>query len=135
MRIVHAALMASVLLFGVMVVMVTRPPGDPVVGADIPVRAEPPAVLTPIMAGLAAASLLAVAIVRRRMARERAGGKPVVPARAYSSSIASWALTESIAICGLVLGIIQRDPVAFVPFGSVSLLVLALLVPRRRHIE
>jgi hypothetical protein len=134
LRIVHAALVASILLFGAMLVMVTRPPGDPVVGASIPVRAEPPAVLTPIMAGLAAASLLGVALVRRRMARQRAG-QLAAPARIYSASIVSWTLTESIAIDGLVLGIIHRDPVVFVPFGAVSLIVMAVLAPRRSHLQ
>jgi F0F1-type ATP synthase membrane subunit c/vacuolar-type H+-ATPase subunit K len=134
LRIVHAALMASVLLFGVMLIMVTRPPGDPVPGADIPVRAEPPAVIAPIMAGLALVTLCAVVLVRRRMSSERADA-PIPQARIYSLSITSWALTESIGMYGLVLGILHRDPLMYVPFGGVSLLVLLLLAPRRSHIQ
>jgi len=117
-----------------MLIMVTRPPGDPVAGADIPVRAEPPAVIAPIMAGLALVTLGAVVLVRRRMSSERADA-PIPQSRIYSLSITSWALTESIGMYGLVLGILERDPLVYVPFGGVSLLVLLMLAPRRSHVQ
>jgi F0F1-type ATP synthase membrane subunit c/vacuolar-type H+-ATPase subunit K len=141
LRIVHAALILSLLLFGGLLAMVTRPPGDPVIGADIPVRADPPAIMIPIMAALAAASLLAIYIVRRRMARDRdaVAAAPVedsarTRARLYTGSITSWALAESIALYGLVLGIIYRGTGPFLPFAAVSLLLMIVLAPRRRDI-
>lgn len=144
LRIVHAALVASILLFGGLLAMVTQPPGDPVVGAEIPIRAEPPAMLTPVIAALAGASLLALLIVRRRMARDRDaaanqaspdGAARRTPARVYSGSIVSWALCESIALYGLVLGIIHRGVKPFLPFAGLSLLLMVLLAPRRSHIQ
>jgi len=141
LRIVHAALILSIMLFGGLLVMVTRPPGDPVIGADIPVRADPPGFIAPIMATVAGITLLVIVAVRRRMARARAdaAASPEAAARArarvYSGSIVSWALAESIALDGLVLGIIHRDTTAFLPFAGVSLLLMIVLAPRRRHIE
>jgi len=142
LRIVHAALVASILLFGGLLAMVTRPPGDPVIGADIPVRASPPGFLVPIMAGLAGASLLAIYAVRRRMARHReaaaattAEASALTRARLYTGSVVSWALAESIALYGLVLGIIYRGTTPFLPFAAVSLLLMIVLAPRRRHIQ
>lgn len=141
LRIVHAALIASILLFGVMLMFVIRPPGEAVVGADIPVRADPPAYFAAIMIAMAAASMLAIYMVRRRMSRDRAAAAATTPehaarnrSRLYSASIASWALCESIALYGLVLGIVHRDTGPFLPFAAVALVLLVALAPRRSHI-
>ncbi len=142
LRIVHAALVASILLFAGLLAMVTRPPGDPVIGADMPVRADPPGFLVPIIAGLAGASLLAIFAVRRRIARHREAAAATTTessartrARLYTGSVVSWALAESIALYGLVLGIIYRGTTPFLPFAAVSLLIMIVLAPRRRHIQ
>jgi hypothetical protein len=126
LRIVHAALAASILFYGGVIVLVTRaiPPENIVPGAPI-ARTDAPAWTLGLGALLAAALLIAVAIVRRRFRPETYAKR----------AITSWALTEAIAIVGLVMGMLHRDAAIFVPFGAVSFAVILLLAPRRRLFE
>lgn len=144
LRIVHVCMVVTILVFGGLMAIVTHPAGDAMVGTSVPVRGAPPPFLTPLMAALAAATLIAVALVRRRMAiiRERgsaaaAAGTESAPSasRLFVPAILSWALAESIAVDGLVLGIAHRAMAQFLPFAAVSLVVLLLLWPRRAHIQ
>jgi hypothetical protein len=142
LRIVHVCMMVTIVVFGGLMAIVTHPAGDAMAGSAAPVRGAPPPFLTPIMAALAATTLAAIALVRRRMAtaRERGPGtteaaQPRPTSRLYVGAILSWALAESIAVDGLVLGIAHRDMAAFLPFAAVSLAVLLLLWPRRGHIQ
>jgi hypothetical protein len=142
MRILHGALTASILFYAVFILMVIRPAGDPVPGADIPARSGPPDVLFPIMVAVAAAILVVLMAVRRRMARRRDAAAGVTTEQApidrsaqYRDSIISWALCEGIAIVGLVVGIAHRSLTPFAPFLGVSLLLMLLLAPRRSHFQ
>ena len=143
LRIVHAALVASILLFLGVVTLVTRPPADPVVSVDTPVRAEPPPVVAMAMIAAGGISLVALLLVRRRMARARdaargstdpQAGKRAL-ARYYTGSIVSWALAESIALCGFILAIIHREPSRMYPFAAVGVVLMVVLMPRRRDLE
>jgi hypothetical protein len=140
LRILHGALVASILFYAVFILMVIRPAGDPVPGADIPARSGPPGFLLPVMVAIAAAILLVLMAVRRGMARRRDAAAGVTTEQApldrsaqYRDSIISWALCEGIAIVGLVVGIAHRSLTPFMPFLGVSLLLMLLLAPRRSH--
>lgn len=143
LRILHGALTASILFYAVFILMVIRPAGDPVPGADIPARSGPPGFLLPVMVAVAAAILLVLMVIRGRMARRRdaAAGimtteqAPVDRSAMYRDSIISWALCEGIAIVGLVVGIAHRSLAPFAPFLGVSLLLMVLLAPRRSHFQ
>jgi hypothetical protein len=146
LRILHAAMAGSVLLYGGIAALLTRNPPD-----SLAERAAPPGYLTPVL-GVAAVVVLAAAILVRRhtVARGRdrlfkedpsgraTTGKPDARARTASyltRKILSWALVEAAAIFGLVLAFIHWDLMQFLPFGAASMLVLLLLAPTRRELE
>lgn len=126
LHIVHAALIASVVVYGGVVMLVTRPPPPGTVVADAPVaRTDLPASFTFALAGVALVILAVIFVVRRK----------IRPGRYAAPAIASWALAESIAVLGLLSGLLRRDMAAFVPFGAVSLLVMLALTPTRRDLD
>ena len=125
LRIVHAALIASVVVYGGVVMLVTRPPAPGTMVADAPVaRTDLPASFTAVLAVLALVTLAVIVVVRRK----------IRPGRYAAPAIASWALAESIAVLGLLLGLLRRDMAYFLPFGGVSLLVMLALTPTRRDL-
>ena len=126
LRIVHVSIVLSIFVYVGVVFMVTRPPpADAVIAGLIPKRPDPPALLAPIMASVAVTTLLAVLFLRRRLAR-----RPTT-----AGWVTCWALTELVAIDGLLLGMVYRDMARFLPFAAVSLAVMLLLAPRRRYLE
>lgn len=126
LRIVHAALITSVVVYGGVVMLVTRPPPPGTVVAGAPVaRTDLPASFTAVLACVAVITLAVIVIVRRT----------IRPGRYAAPAIASWALAESIAVVGLLLGLLRRDMAYFLPFGAVSLIVMLLLTPRRRDLD
>jgi len=153
LRIMHAAMMASIGIYGMVLLMVTRagPAGDPVPAAEVELsapRGEPPGPVFTVILAVAAAVTIAAIFFMRARALPRSGGKKdlyadssAAPAPARTSRmeyftlcILSWALAESIAVYGLVLGFLHHALLPFVPFAAVSLLVIAILAPRRAHI-
>lgn len=56
-------------------------------------------------------------------------------ARAQSARIVLWAMVESIAIDGLVLGFLGHQVSTFVPFAAVALVAMLMLAPTRREAE
>jgi hypothetical protein len=133
LRILHAAMAGSVLLYGGIAALLTRNPPD-----SLAERAAPPGYLTPVL-GVAAVVVLAAAILVRRhtVARGRdrlfkedpsgraTTGKPDARARTASyltRKILSWAF-------------VHWDVMQFLPFGAASTLVLLLLAPTRREFE
>lgn len=135
LRILHAAMMVSIGIYGMVLLMVTRagPAGDPVPAAEIELRAprgEPPGdVLTLALAAVAAVTILAVFFIRARWARAKTSRLEY-----FTLCILLWALAESIAVYGLVLGFLHHDLMPFVPFAAVSLLVMVFLAPRKSHL-
>jgi F0F1-type ATP synthase membrane subunit c/vacuolar-type H+-ATPase subunit K len=152
LRIIHAAMIVSIALYGMVLLMVTRagPAGEPVPSSEIELRAprgEPPGpVFTIALAAVALVTIAAIFVIRaRKLPRtgkqalfdEGGARRPAHRPRTeyFTLCILTWAMAESIAIYGLVLGILHHALLPFVPFALVSLLVMVLLAPRRRHIE
>ncbi|HEU5060983.1 MAG TPA: hypothetical protein VFU21_30845, partial [Kofleriaceae bacterium] len=135
LRIVHAAMILSLAVYGMVLLLVTRagPAGEPVPDAEIELRAprgEPPGEVFTVVLGLAAAvTIAAIFLIRARWNRARSSRVEY-----FTLCILLWALAESIAIYGLVLGILHHALLPFVPFALVSLLVMVILAPRRSQI-
>lgn len=145
MRLVHAALTAAVGIYVVVVAVLVRRPADPQAGAAAI------GVLPYAFAAAAVGSLVALVVLRRKMmpAREPpaqladriADDDPLPePARralgkVFAASIVTWALAESVAIYGFVLGILLRDVRPMLPFAAVSIAVLLAYAPRRALLE
>jgi F0F1-type ATP synthase membrane subunit c/vacuolar-type H+-ATPase subunit K len=136
LRILHAAMMASIAIYGMVLLMVTRagPAGEPVPEAEIELRAprgEPPGPLfTAILAGVAVITIAAIFFIRARALPRDAGKKDLfddssgaAPRRSsrieyFTLCILCWALAESIAVYGLVLGFLHHALLPFVPFAA-----------------
>lgn len=135
LRILHAGMMVTIAIYGMVLLMVTRvgPAGDPVPDAEIELRAprgEPPSdVFTLALAAVAAVTIIAIFLIRSRWLRAKTSRLEY-----FTLCILLWALAESIAVYGLVLGFLHHDLLAFVPFAAVSLLVMVFLAPRKRHL-
>ena len=135
LRILHAAMIVSIGLYAMLLLMVTRagPAGDPVPEAEIELRAprgQPPDDLfTLALAAVAAVTIVAVFFIRARWLRAKTSRLEY-----FTLCILLWALTESIAVYGLVLGFLHHGLLPFVPFGAVSLLVMVILAPRKSHL-
>ena len=144
LRIVHAAIASTVLVYAAMLSLLTRRPPDSTVA-----RETPPAGLTWMLGAIAAIVLVAAVLVRRR-AQVRArrlfdeapppapagrgrAGNPAAPY--FTTCLLSWALAEVVAVLGLVLGFLHWQLTPFLPFGAVSLAALLYLAPRRRELE
>jgi hypothetical protein len=147
LRILHGAMMASVLIYGLILVTVVKAgqAGEPVTAADAVARAAAPAeppgpIFTIVLVVLSAVSILGLLLFRaRKLPGKDAlfGGGPRKVSRSsyFVICIASWAFAESIAVYGLLLGFVHRDVTLFLPFAGASLLVLLYLRPQRAHLE
>ncbi len=154
LRILHAAMIASIAVYGLVLLTVTRsgPAGDPVPAAEIELsapRGEPPGpIFTVVLGIMAAITIAAVFIIRARKlprtggraalfdeGKGRAPGKQKKATRTeyFTLCIICWAMAESIAVYGLVLGFLHHAILPFVPFAAASLLVMVILAPRRSH--
>jgi len=146
LRILHAAMMASIGLYGFVLLTVIRggPAGDPVPAAEIELsapRGQPPgAALTIALAIVAAVTAAAVFALRARaLPRRRAlydDGSPARRSRLeyFTLCILCWGMAESIAVYGLVLGFLHHALLPFVPFAGASLLLMIILAPRKSHL-
>lgn len=150
LRIVHAAMMASIAVYGLVLLTVTRsgPAGEPVPASEIELsapRGEPPGpMFTIALAVVAALTAAAVLFIRARaLPRRRRPGlyheaSPAPPRRLrleyFTLCVLTWAMVESIAVYGLVLGFLHHAILPFVPFAAASLLLMLVLSPRKRHI-
>ena len=99
-----------------------------------------------VLCGVAAMTLGAIPIVRKRLLPPAKDGGPVSddqrsPAvsgalqKLFSAQIASWALAESVAIDGLVLSFTTFDLVYVEAFGAVAIAALVALRPTRERLE
>ncbi len=120
-RLVWASLLVAPALYCVVLVLVLRSgPGSPSPALGDALRT--------ILLVLAAGQTLAVWFVWRRFVApsgERAPADRVDAQRAITMHVVCWALSEAIALYGLVIGLIARsvEPVFFV-WGLVALLLL-----------
>lgn len=135
LRIVHAAMIMSLAVYGMVLLMVTRagPAGEPVPASEIElkaVRGEPPGeMFTLVLALMAAITIIAIFFIRARWSRARSSRLEY-----FTICILLWALAETIAVYGLVLGFLHHAILPFVPFALVSLLVMVILAPRKSHV-
>ena len=127
-RVLHAALLASVLIYGVVVVIVTRQPA-------------PPSQLD--------ASVMLPVFLRQRMmpAREvfpgEAADLDVEPDELVNGAltklrvalIVTWALCESVGVLGLIAGFLFREPLYFAPFGAVAIGAMVAYAPRHALLD
>lgn len=142
-RVLHATLLASLLIYGVMVAFVTRGP------ATTPITMDPGLVL-PLLGGVAAAVLVVlVPLLRRRLMPAREGfpgHEPDLDAVADGAVLAalnklrtalivSWSLCESVGVMGLVAGFLFLEPLYFVPFGVAALGAMLAYAPRRSLLD
>ncbi len=146
LRILHAAMMASIAVYGLVLLTVTRagPAGDPVPAAEIELsapRGQPPGpALTIALAIAAAVTAAAMFFIRARvLGRPRPalyddGPRPARRLEYFTLCILLWAMAESIAVYGLVLGFLHHALLPFVPFAGASLLLMIILTPRRGHL-
>jgi hypothetical protein len=120
---VHAAMMASVIGYGVVVYATTRE-----------TAVSPPAidrgVFLAIAGGVAAAAAIGAFVLRaRRLPR---AGAPIAVDRLQATMISSWALDELVAVAGLVPAFLYGDAATYAPFGAAALLLLVIHAPRPR---
>jgi F0F1-type ATP synthase membrane subunit c/vacuolar-type H+-ATPase subunit K len=125
LRIIHVAFVASVFIYSLVLIFVTRQPGD---AGDI-------SILRPVLIVAAALSAGGSIWWRRRatgetqfMPLEKTGGADSLD-QLEANCIITWAFSESVAIYGLVLGFLSRDPGSFMPFGAAALVLLAIHRP------
>ncbi|MCA9538206.1 MAG: hypothetical protein KC620_04930 [Myxococcales bacterium] len=137
LRLVHAAMVFSVLVYAVVVHFAIREQGEtPVDGPDLML----PLAFAALVAGLAAPVMRRVLMPPRRPPTSLREPPPThVPprhfARAFTAWIVSWAACEAVTVLGLVLAFLLRRPSAFYPFAAGALLLFAFLAPRRADLE
>jgi F0F1-type ATP synthase membrane subunit c/vacuolar-type H+-ATPase subunit K len=138
LMIIHAAMMATPILYGVIAYFIAEqaPPAAPAANRDL---------LVGILAGLAAITGIASFVVRALLMPLRArvsDGRPIdasvlgtAPAQAALARvrialIASWALCEATAVFGLIAGFLFRDASLYAPFGAAAIALLLVHAPR-----
>src|SRR5262245_41703273 len=134
--VIHAAMMSTVILYGVIAYAIGGEPAHADHGT-----------LLAVLAGAAAATAVASFVARAALLppRERAGdGRSLdesllatpaaraALARTRAALIVGWALCEAVALFGLVLAILDHDAAAYAPFGAASLVLFFLHSPRPR---
>lgn len=135
-RIIHAAITASIGIYGLILVNLGAQHG-----AVTPPRLAP-AALFGILGAIGAVILVAVVPFVRSALMPRGAGGPLDLSQTVSredpqlqryrtANILSWALCESVAIMGLVAAILYGRGLYYVPYGAVALVALLVLAPRR----
>ncbi len=137
-RIIHGALMASVVVYAVIGAVVSKSTAEP----------TPPVAPTLVytLVGVAAAILLVLPLLRRTLLPPMREGMTLPDdapldraqtaiARLNTANILTWALTESAAIFGLVLTFLSHEPKYIYGLGAAAAVVLVQYAPRRAWIE
>jgi hypothetical protein len=134
--VVHASMMASTIMWGVIGYMAseTMAPAEPMSHG----------LLLAITGAIAAICAALSFYVRGRLmpAREHAGDKMIdesklatpagrrALAKLRGALVASWALCEGVALCGLVGTFLFRDASDYAPFGAAALILLVVHAPK-----
>lgn len=134
MRILFAALVASVVVYFVIIHVIARGEVQPVEQA-----------LAIGLAGIAVALGLLAPFLRRLLMPRKEAARPgsatpstISPGgfgRTFAAHIVGWALCEAVAVMGVVLAFLSRDPSTFYPFAAGAVLLFLFLAPRRAEIE
>lgn len=125
LNLIHISFVAAIFVYVLVIVFQTREPGIP---ADV-------SVIRPILI-LAAVLAAGASIWWRRRATGETQFKPLERSSAADSferlqtdCIITWALSESVAIMGLVLALLSHDYGTFMPFAAAALALLAVHRP------
>ena len=124
--VVHAAMMASVIGYGVVAYATTRE-----------ATASPPAIdehAFLAIAGAVAAIAAAASFVLRARRLPRAAAEPADPRQLQGALIASWGLVEVVAIAGLVPALLYGNAGDYAPFGAAALILLLVQAPRPQRL-
>jgi hypothetical protein len=128
-RIIHGALMTSVVMYGLISYVIVRAPGG---------VALPPAVLY-TLGGVALLVMVQLPFLRRRLLApaEPTASAPARPpmVRLVNGQMLTWALCEAIALFGLILTFIAHDLRYILGFGALSLLNFFIYRPTAALIE
>jgi len=134
MRLLFAGLMGSVAIYFVIMHIIAR--GEPV---------EVEQTLSIGLAGAAVVLGLLAPVARRLLMPRKAHGPPGRSApttlspggfgRTFAAHVVAWALCEAVAVMGVVLAFVGRDPTVFYPFAAGSVLLFLFLAPRRSELE
>jgi F0F1-type ATP synthase membrane subunit c/vacuolar-type H+-ATPase subunit K len=128
-RIIHSALMTSVVVYGLIGYVTGRAPS----GAPLP-----PAMLY-TLGGVALVVMVQIPFLRRRLLApaEPTSSAPARPAmvRLFNGQILTWALCEAIALFGLILTLMAHDLRYVLGFGALSLLNFFIYRPTAALIE
>lgn len=142
----HFMLMGSVAVYNMVMFFVTRaPPSTP------PQTFEQMQVMFIAMAVVSVAVLVAMVVLRGRMMPPRQPAEQLrddIPAdeelspsarsalgKLFVASILTWALAESVAIYGLILGFLMHERWPLYPFSAVALVAMLIYAPRRSLFE
>jgi len=135
---IHAAFMASAILYGVIAYLLSDAGAGAKGGGDR-------ALVLGVLGGAAAIAAIASFVVRARvMPARRRGGAPApisleqltaapaagAVARLRSALVVGWALCEGVALLGLVAAFWFRDAALYAPFGAGTLGLLLAQAPR-----
>jgi hypothetical protein len=87
-----------------------------------------------VLMAAAGVDIGAIYVFRRRLPLDALAGKPVpAPAEVFGSYVVCWALSESVGLFGLVLGIVGRSVAEAQPFLVVAAALLIWQRPRPAH--
>lgn len=134
MRLLYAALLASVAIYVVIVHVI------PFTAAEAP---DPTMTLgLAIVAGVLG---LSAPVLRRVLMPPRAPDRPgaatpthIDPkrfARTFAAHIVGWALCEAVVVIGLVMAFLSREASTIYPFAGGAVLMFLFLAPRRSELE
>ena len=129
-QIVRAALIFSIALYLLV--------GEQLAHRKIP---APDPVLYFALTGVAISTVVAIAVLRRVLVQRserlliKEPTNPAAMMRWRAGYIFTYALSESVALCGLVLRILGFDLIQILPFYAVALILMMFFNPRRPATE
>ncbi len=126
-RLVWGALVVSLVLYVVVLVLLLGQPGTAAVTDAATMRY--------LFMGLTVANVAVIFIFRRNLPPSDAGpGRPAPdPQAVFTTYVVCWALSEAVALYGLVLGLLTRSLDQAQPFFIVGAALLLWQRPRGEH--
>lgn len=146
LRILHIAITASIGLYAVVLLVITQQP------SDTEHMSLSDATGLAVVLGVASLAVLAlIPFVRKRIGPARdesaaarrsastegelSGAERTAIGKLMSAELVTYAMGESVAVFGLVLGLITYQFVIFLPFAGLALLQLILLTPSQALLD
>lgn len=142
-RLLHVSMLATLPVYAALATIVAQTRDSSVNPIPMPELATEP-LSQPLFLALAAVSVVVLAatpFIRMKMMPPRSyggqGGGDVKAAlqRLLLAELVSWALTETIGICGLVLTLLSNEPIFTYAFGGVSFLAMLAYAPSHKVMD